>query len=275
MTRRQALGALAALALARPARAAEKVVRIERGDFGTTWRLALESAPFPDGRAPWKDPTVLVFAPRGLAAGAGVDAVVHFHGLNGTADEAMAEHQLREQVAESRRAALLVVPQGPVRARDDVSGGKLERPGGLARLLDEVTATVGFGAVGRVALSAHSGGYQAAARSLERGGCDVTDVFLFDALSGFPRIFRQWLVGGVERRLVSYVQGPVVRRYAARLRQELEHAHVPVIDRDAPAAGARAVFIRTRVPHGDIPVTGGALRECLSTSHLHVIPSSP
>src|SRR5690606_28446814 len=104
-----------------------------------TFAMALEHAPFPDGDSAHRDPTVLVFVPHHyrLPKHRRVDVVVHFHGHMSTAESAMSTHQLREQLYDSRQNAILVVPQGPVRAPDG-HFGKLMRPRGLARMLAEL-----------------------------------------------------------------------------------------------------------------------------------------
>ena len=148
MHRRSFLGALAlspllVSSLARPARAqgSAKLKSIARDALGTTLALGLDHAPFRRRRVPRRHG-------HRLRAGAlplpgddeGVAVLVHFHGHNTTAERAMAAHQLREQLADSRQNALLVVPQLAVMAADS-SCGKLESPGGLARMLAEAVST--------------------------------------------------------------------------------------------------------------------------------------
>src|SRR5688572_25992818 len=139
-----------------PARAASRVRSIDAQANGTTLWLELDAAPFPHGSAGYQDRTVIVFVPKtfraergaragshghtlslATRAGARVPLLVHFHGHNTTAERAIVSHALREQLVDSKQNAVLVVPQGPVNASDS-SAGKLDAPGGLARMLDEV-----------------------------------------------------------------------------------------------------------------------------------------
>src|SRR5215472_11283871 len=195
-----ALGGMPLFALSRPARATEGAPRLKslaRDALGTTLWLGLDRAPFPGPGAPYHDDTVIVFVPAHfrLWDDEGISVLVHFHGHNTTADRALKAHELREQLADSQQNALLVVPQLAVMAADS-SCGKLESPGGLARLLSEVvTATAREGRItlgdtafsedapiGTVCVSAHSGGYHAAASVLRAGDVDIREVYLFDAL---------------------------------------------------------------------------------------------
>jgi len=181
---------------------------------GRTYAPSLPSAPFPhasranghdynkvhyDAATAYADSTVGIYVPSGYAPGAAVDAIVHFHGWNNHVDEVFRRYRLREQVQASGANAVLIVPQGPKDAPDS-DDGKLELdPGGLARLLADVVAYLNAQgvtrakAVGRVVLTAHSGGYGGAGGSLALGGVDsITDVILFDAAYGYFDSFAAW-----------------------------------------------------------------------------------
>src|SRR5579859_3697041 len=201
MHRRTFLTALAAapiLSLARPSQAGDlegssgsprmgpsvgRLKSIVRDSLGTTLWLALDHAPFAGGG--YRDDTVIVFVPSHFRFQdeEGVATLVHMHGHTTTAERAMVAHQLREQVADSKQNALLVVPQLAVMAADS-SCGRLESPGGLQRLLQELVPTTAHEAratlgdtafprdasLGTTCISAHSGGYHAAACCLRSGG---------------------------------------------------------------------------------------------------------
>src|SRR5262249_26891875 len=110
----------AALALARPARAGSKPRVVAEDARGLTLAADLEHAPFPAQGAAYQDRTVFVFVPAHYTPprDGRVSMVVHFHGHNTTAERAMAAHELREQLFDSKQNAILVVPQGPVFAAD-------------------------------------------------------------------------------------------------------------------------------------------------------------
>jgi hypothetical protein len=305
MHRRTFLAALAATPLlsllARDARAqagpATRLKNIARDARGTTLALALDHAPFPAPSAGYRDDTVFVFVPAHYRArqDEGVAALVHFHGHSTTAERAMAAHELREQLADSKQNAILVVPQLAVMAADS-SCGKLEAPGGLERLLREaitVAARVGqttlgetaFAAdapVGTVCLSAHSGGYHAAACCLRGGGVEVRETYLFDALYSDVEVFRDWVVARkgelLHRRhkLVSYfTEGGTTEALNGLLRTQLDHAGVlcahemqegDLSRRDL--SHAEAVFVRTGLWHSAVTWESNALRDVLYASAL-------
>ena len=302
MRRRTFLAALASaplLAWARSAcaQAAPRLLDVARDVRGTTLALGLEHAPFPAPGAGYRDDTVHVFVPAHYRwrAEDGVAALVHFHGHNTTAERAMVAHQLREQLADSRQNALLVVPQLAVMSADS-SCGKLETPGGLARLLTEAIAaaaraggtTLGDTAfapdarLGTVCLSAHSGGYHAAAACLRAGGVDVRETYLFDALYSDLDVFRDWVLERhgepLHRRhkLVSYfTEGGTTESLNAALRAELDHRGVLCAHEMQEGelsrhdlSHAEAVFVRTGLWHSAVTWETNALRDVLFASAL-------
>lgn len=165
-----------------------------------------------------------------------LDLVVFLHGFRGCAlaqmssepvacAPARSEGRVRAPIAGRKLArvherastrTLLVVPQLKLLARDG-SPGRFGRAGGFAafvrELLDhalvDVVGAGGFARLRRIALVAHSAGYQTALAILERGGMAerVRDVVLLDALYAGPRRFEQWLLEAPGRRLISLHAG--------------------------------------------------------------------
>jgi hypothetical protein len=301
MYRRSFLGALAALpfALSRSALAqpATRVRSLARDARGTTLWLGLDHAPFPAPGSAYRDDTVIVFVPTHFRyrEDEGLAALVHFHGHNTTAERALTAHELREQVIDSKQNALLVVPQLATMAADGACG-KLESPGGLARLLAEVVATTSREAystlgdaafprdagLGTVCLSAHSGGYHAAASCLRGGGVEIRETYLFDALYAELDTFRDWVTARrnepLHRRhkLVSYfTQGAATEANDAALRAQLEHAGVECAYEVREGEMSRhelshadAVFVRTGLFHSNVTWETNALRDALFASAL-------
>jgi len=248
--------------------------------IGETIELRPKAAPYPCPDGAYADPTVLVFVPAffALPKSGRVDFVVHFHGHMTTAKRAIVAHRLREQMAASRQNAILVVPQGPVAAADG-DFGKLMKKGGLERLLAEVRRSVATlrksKAVGRVVLSAHSGGYRAAAACSTLGRVDVREVYLFDALYGEVATFAAFAASDKRRKLVSYAVGGRPRELGADLAQRLEARGVPVIREAADRrvtrgelVKARAAFLAGHATHATATYEELALRECLFASCL-------
>jgi len=273
------------------------VARIEPGKLGTTVFLTPKSAPFPCDGAAYADSTVIVFVPRHYRApkGGAIDTVVHFHGHNGTAERVVKTHELREQLYESKQNAILVVPQGPVMAADG-NFGKLEKKNGLRHLLSEalnllaspsVKRALGDAAIprgartGLLCLSAHSGGYRATASCLRRGGVNVNEVYLFDALYGEVDAFRDWVLAAKDKRgrdrhkLISHYVGGRVREHNLALMRALSNKGVDCLSETRPGSlsraeitSARVVFLQSAVTHGEITHLQNNLRDCLFASCL-------
>jgi len=303
MHRRAFLGALSAAtsALLLPSWAgaapATKIRGVERTKLGVTFKLALDHAPFPFAGSPYKDPTTVVFVPSHyrLPANREVDVVLHFHGHNGTAERAITGNALREQLFESKQNAILVVPQGPWMAADS-SGGKLDQKGGMARLLTEVRRTMrgaaasgalgkaalaGAARVGRLCISAHSGGYKVAASCLRHGGVNVDEVYLFDALYGSVDDFFAWVVarkderGGERHKLISHFAGGATRENNLDLSRRLEAAGVRCLHETKPGqltraelTKGRAIFMASTLVHEAAAYGQNDLRDCLFASCL-------
>lgn len=301
MNRRGLLAALAGaplLSIEHAAHGADspRLKSLTRDARGTTFFLGLDHAPFPAAGAPYRDDTVIVFVPAHyrFRDEEGVAALVHFHGHSTTAERAVAAHELREQLAESKQNAVLFVPQLAVSAPDS-SCGKLESAGGLARLLNEGVAAAahagratlgetGFPSqapLGTVCVSAHSGGYHAAASCLRVGCVDVREAYLFDALYSELDAFREWVIARhgepLHRRhkLVSYFTGGTTEECSDALRAQLNRAGVlcqyeaqegELSRRDL--SHADAVFVRTGLWHSNVTWETNALRDCLYASAL-------
>lgn len=300
MRRRTFLSMLAAapvLSLSRRAGAQSRLRSIARDALGTTLFLALEEAPFPAAGGAYRDDTVIVFVPAHYRyrEADGVAALVHFHGHDTTAERAMAAHALREQLADSRQNALLVAPQLAFFAADSACG-KLESLGGFGRMLHGaiVTAartgrvTLGDTAfpadapIGTVCVSAHSGGYHAAACVLRDGGIDVRETYLFDALYGEVEAFASWVASRrgepLHRRhkLVSYyTEGGATQANNGLLRARLLRDGVTCASEMEEGSLSRrdlsradAVFARSGEWHSNVAWETNALRDCLFASAL-------
>ncbi len=150
------------------------------------------------------DSSVTVVVPDSLReTDEGTNLIVHFHGHLDDNMQTLERYSFPQALIAQRVNAILVLPQGPYRARDSF-GGKMEDDGGLKRLVDDVLETMKQEGVLKTAglrkliVSSHSGGGRAAALSLVRGGVGdhVTDLFLFDALYEQDDAIRTWLYGG-------------------------------------------------------------------------------
>jgi hypothetical protein len=89
----------------------------------------------------YADSTVAIFIPQGFHETGRIDFVIHFHGWRNHVAAVLPHYRLIEQFTESRRNAILVVPQGPYDAPDSF-GGKLEDQDGFRRFMYEVLVTL-------------------------------------------------------------------------------------------------------------------------------------
>ena len=270
---------------------ASRIVSVSSDPRGVTFTMELPDAP--NAAAP----TVLVFVPRHHrpATTGNVGFIVHFHGHNTTAERAIAAHQLREQLDDSKQNAILVVPQLAVMAPDS-SAGRLETQGTFAKMLREVlavldthaarrelgaSATPASATIGRVVVSAHSGGYHSAATVLRAGGTSIQEVFLFDALYAETDVFKDWVVQGrgkpmgQRHKLVSYFTAGTTENNTMALMNQLEQAGVAVAREQVEGTLSRedlthaeAVSIRTQLTHGTVTSELNSLRDCLYASAL-------
>ncbi len=141
----------------------------------------------------------------------GTNVIVHFHGEMSDNMRSLEEDRMPEAMVAQKANAILVLPQGPYRARD-AFGGKMTEEGGLKRLIDDMLATMKSEKVIKtirlhnLVLSADGFGYHPAAFALKRGGLEghITDVLLFNALYGNPEVFSDWLNKGNGTLRVTY-----------------------------------------------------------------------
>lgn len=153
----------------------------------------------------------IVVPPHYRPADAGVDCIVHFHGWRNSVAHAVTQYNLVQQLMGGRCNAILIVPQGPLNAPD--SGfGKLELDdGGFANFMDDVLIHLVNGGLvskkklGKIVLTAHSGGYGGAGGVLTRGGLNdnISDVILFDAAYGYLDAFANWVKASPQHHLLS------------------------------------------------------------------------
>jgi hypothetical protein len=135
--------------------------------------------------------------------------------------------------------------------------------------------------VGRVCVSAHSGGYHAAACALRSGGVSVHETYLFDALYADVDVFRDWVVSGhgkpmnARHKLVSYFTAGRTEANTRALFSDLERSGVVCAHEQIEGTLSReeltraeAVSIRTQLTHGAVTSELNSLRDCLYASAL-------
>jgi hypothetical protein len=147
------------------------------------------------------DSTVAMFIPKNFRVTDKIDFVVHFHGWRNTVAGTLEQFKLIEQLCDSGKNAILIVPEGPHDAPDSF-GGKLEDSNGFARFVTEAVEKLEACGVlartnveiGNIILSGHSGGYHVMSVILDHGGLSgkIKEVWLFDAVYGGTEDFVAW-----------------------------------------------------------------------------------
>lgn len=198
----------------------------------------------------YADSSITIFVPDGFReTKEGSNLIVHFHGHMNDNMLTLERYLMPQAMIAQRTNALLVLPQGPYRARDSF-GGKMEDAGGLKRLVEDVLETmqkesvVTTSKLNRLIISAHSGGFRPAAFCLDRGELNshISGVFLFDALYGQHEFFRKWLNTG---------KGFLTGAYTEHLLDEHEAFEAGT----QGEARERLTFTRTNVPHEEVVQT--------------------
>ena len=215
----------------------------------------------------YDDSTIGIFIPANFKPADEVDYVVYFHGHSHHVSDLFPKYKLPEELAAAKVNAILLVPQGPKDAPDS-GGGKLELDqGAFSRLIAEVTRylndekKIRTKKVGRIVLSAHSGGYKVTAAILNHGGMgrQISDVLLLDASYGELPIFAAWCKNDPDHRLVSLFTDHLADENQ-QLMTMLDGAKVPyqkldemnVTDEKFAVRGPS--FMHTKGPHDQVPV---------------------
>ncbi len=271
----------------------------EKEEFAPLGQLMfahLASAPFPapsraNGRwrhnqffsAPlhYSDNTVGIFIPKNFRVTDKVDFLVHFHGWRHTVSGTLEQYKLIDQFAASDKNAILVVPQGAYNVPDS-NEGKFEDPNGFSRFMADVVAIVkssgaladtNFG-LGNIILTSHSGGYEAVAAILARGGLDdhIREVWLFDSLYAGTENFMAWQKAQDGRFVDMYTDFGGTEGETGDLMKSLKAEGASFFfgeDTNATPQDLRAnklVFLHTDLAHDETPVKRHTFQQFLETS---------
>jgi hypothetical protein len=212
------------------------------------------------GRTYWQDETfsdnrTLIHVPKHFDAQKPGVIVVFFHGHGATLERDVRDRQqVPRQISESGVNAVLLAPQLAVDAADS-SAGKLWQPGGLRRFVAESTEHIArmsgdpraAKALAKmpVVIVAYSGGFVAAASSLDVGGLEgrIRGVFLLDALYADLDTFATWVADNRSAYFVSSYTPHLKRRNAEFMRVLRDKGIAVSEDMDQPLKPGRPVFV--------------------------------
>jgi len=237
----------------------------------------------------YQDSTVAIFIPKGFRETGRIDFVIHFHGWKNNVESVLRQFKLIEQLVESGRNAVLVVPQGP-RDASDSFGGKLEDPDGFKRFMDEAMGALRqksslkkqSAGIGRVVLSGHSGGYRVMSAILDRGGLapNLDEVWLFDALYAETDKFLAWFDKKHGRLLNIYTERGGTKDDTEKMMADLKQrgtAFFAAKEAEAKPSDLRTnrpVFLYTELGHNDVLEKHQTFRQFLETSCLGEIKAA-
>lgn len=201
----------------------------------------------------YDDSTAIVIVPRGYHLVGGNDLIIHFHGWWNEVDSVMKTFGIVEQFIASRKNAILVLAQGPYRVPDS-RGGKMEDDGGLRRFVEEIfqilktERKIVDDNIGRVILSAHSGGYRPTAFAVANGGLaeHIRELFLFDAFYANYDKFTPWLKQNRQNHLRSIYTEHLAAEHQDFMKM-LEKENLKYSDQ--LTASAQIVLLPTTVCH--------------------------
>ncbi len=171
----------------------------------------------------YNDSSVVIIVPNDFnATRSETDLIVHFHGWNNDVLGVLEQFYMGQQLIASKKNAILVLAQGPYRASDS-GGGCMEDQGGLQRMLQDVMQVlygekiVNSTQVGRLIITAHSGGYRPAIYAVARGGLQeqICEVFLFDAFYALTEELLPWLKSDKKHRLRSIYTEHLAQEHTA------------------------------------------------------------
>jgi hypothetical protein len=229
----------------------------------------------------YEDSSVLVLVPESLRNRREVNLVFWFHGWRNNIDTALQYYHLKEQFLASNSDAILVMAE-TARNSPDSYGGKLEQSGMFSALVGDLMAELRQKKIlaagsksGNIILAGHSGAFRVIAYILEKGGLDISEVVLFDALYSQTDKFGAWIKGGPQRRFINWYtnQGGGTDEVSQAFMEELKKEGMPVVHCEESALSPallqsnRIVFVHSPRPHNDIIFSPDNFRLVLENSH--------
>ena len=281
-------------------KAAEKLARAAVAPYHGTFVEALPDAPFPHSgkdvdpnffdfadpqtgerfrttrtwerlseKEHYGDSSVLFHVPSQFNPNKPFCYVVFFHGNRSDIRQSLKDYRLDEQIENSGKNVVLVLPQLAKNASDS-SPGKFARKDVFRAFMQEAAQALSQ-KVGKqyrrqleqapIILVAFSGGYKPLACALDRGGAGsrIKGVVLLDALYEDLYIFGKWLLNPVSGSFFIniYTEGSACEEKTKSLAQFLCEHRVPFKEEWPKAFTTRQIcLIRSSSEHLQIPLEG-------------------
>ena len=235
----------------------------------------------------YSDNSVTIFIPKNFRKMDRVDFVLYFHGWWNNIDSVLSRFMLIEQLVESGKNAIFIVPQGPRNAPDSF-GGKLEDGDGFKRFMKDIMellrkrGKIKSKKIGNIILSGHSGGYHVISFILMRGGLTdrIQEVYLFDALYGQTEKFVYWFDHYNGRLINIYIEDGGTKNETENLIDDLKGWGIPHVAKNENELTQddlkenRLIFIFTELEHNEVVYKTGNFQKFLKASMLLSIGKS-
>lgn len=217
----------------------------------------------------YRDSSVLFHVPSQFNPNKPFSYVVFFHGNRSDVRQSLKEYRLDEQIENSGKNVVLLLPQLAKNASDS-SPGKFSRKDVFRAFMQEAAQALSQ-KVGKkhrrqleqapIILVAFSGGYKPLACALDRGGAAsrIRGVLLLDALYEDLYIFGKWLLNpaGGSFFINIYTDGSSCEEKTKSLAQFLCEHHVPFKEEWPKAFTKQQIcLIRSSSDHLQVPLEG-------------------
>jgi hypothetical protein len=227
--------------------------------------------------------TVAIIIPKNYRPTSKINVIVHFHGHMQDLDRVLHVYQLGEQLDASRKNAILVIPQGPVKVPDS-QFGKLDTKDGFKNFMSEFIGLISQDKIinpkkrkleiGEIILTAHSGGYYTVGQVLDQGGLTgkIKEVYLLDATYGQLEKYADW-IKQYHGRFISIFTEHLANNNVDLMAQ-LEKLNIPyklirekeVTDKQLKQNSV--LFLPTELEHDHVPYETHLVERLLKTGTL-------
>jgi len=213
----------------------------------------------------YQDSSILLVVPSHLNAKSRINMVFWFHGWHNNIDSAAIRYDLLRQFANTNKNAVLVLAETAKDAPDSY-GGKLEKPDVFKKLVNDIILNLknercipANSEVGNVILAGHSGAYRVMAYILDKGGIQVQEVILFDALYAETDKFIVWMQSHKTNRFINmYTDNGGTEEETFRMMKQLKENGISYQTTEEATLTRNQIqeneiiFIHTAQQHNDI-----------------------
>ena len=209
--------------------------------------------------------------------------LLHFHGHYAEITNVVTHFELADQLSQSGKNAILVIPQGPVNVPDSTFG-KLDQPDGFKNFLNELLpllqADMNINPAGKtlrvkeIILMGHSGGYYTIGQILKQGGVTplIKEVYLLDATYGQLETYTDWCQRAKGRLISTFTEHLGWNNTVLMSLMRAKNIPLNILpEKETTAAQmqkSRILFLPTENNHDDVPMKTRLVERLLKTSGL-------